>query len=298
LSVLEAPSISNVALELLVRSLVLPRTCVRVPGPEFSGPNGATITVRVRQPRIAQEQEAPGDPINYAPVNEVPVNVTLRHLYDATQLTDEDVTLSIEDFAQQVTAPQVAAIAIGAEDQVVAVMNALDTDVTVTDESDVEDAVLEARELLATNSAPLGGRWLAVSPQVATFMFRLDKFTRVDASGTASALRDAVIGRIYGFNVVESAGLTAGTALAYHESGILFANRAPVNPRGAANSSTSSEQGIALRQLFDFDVSHLTDVSAVSTFAGAAIVTEDGNTEENPGTDLRRVVKLGGVGSE
>lgn len=46
--ILTASSISSIALELLTRSLVLPRTVVRPPGAEFSGPNGATISVRVR----------------------------------------------------------------------------------------------------------------------------------------------------------------------------------------------------------------------------------------------------------
>ncbi|MCZ7526563.1 MAG: hypothetical protein M5U14_09410 [Acidimicrobiia bacterium] len=156
MAVLTAQSISSLALELLRRSLVLPRTVSRVPGAEFAGPNGATITVRVRQPRQSRVQETPGDPITYDAVNEASVPVTVRHLYDATRLSDEDLTLAIADFGRQVTAPQVASVALGAETELAAAMNALDSTIEVTSSSDVEDGVLAAREALTAEQCPAG----------------------------------------------------------------------------------------------------------------------------------------------
>ncbi|MCZ7526564.1 MAG: hypothetical protein M5U14_09415 [Acidimicrobiia bacterium] len=50
-----------------------------------------------------------------------------------------------------------------------------------------------------------------------------------------------------------------------------------------------SEDGIALRQVFAYDVGVLSDVSAIDTFAGASVVYEDG---ADPGLELSRVVKL------
>lgn len=289
MALITAQGISAVALELLSRSLVLPKTCATVAGGEFHGPGGATITVRVRQARTAREQATPGAPIDFDQVNETAVDVTLRHLYDATRITDEDLSLAVVDFAAQVTAPQVAAVAIGAEDQVAAVMNAITPDLALNiDGTDVEDMLLAAREMLGEAEAPAGNRWLACSPSVSTMLLKLDKFSRVDASGSPSALRDALVGRIYGFNVVESAALVAGSALAYHSSGLLFASRAPAMPSGASNAATLSQDGIGIRQVFDYDVATLSDVSAVSTFAGASLVLEDGTG----GSDRRRVVKL------
>lgn len=288
MAVLTAQSISSLALELLRRSLVLPRTVARVPGGEFSGPNGATITVRVRQSRQSRVQETPGAPISYDAINEVSVPVTVRHLYDATRLSDTDVSLGIADFGRQVTAPQVASVALGAETELAAAMNALDSTIEVTSSSDVADAVLAAREFLTAEQCPAGGRWLAVSPEFATLLLKVDKFTRVDQSGSPSALRDAVLGRLYGLIVVESAALNPGTALAYHESGIVWASRAPAIPRGSTNAATMNEDGIALRQVFAYDVGVLSDVSAIDTFAGASVVYEDGA----PGNVLSRVVKL------
>lgn len=273
---LTAKGIARTGIALLTRTLVLPMTATRIPGEEFAGSNGDTITVRVPQPSTARTQASAGGSITYDDISETPVDVTLAHLYHATKVTDESMSLELEAFAEQVTRNQVAAVATRAEDQLAGVMNTLVMDLSIASAgTDVEAIVLEAREMLGEADVPTGGRWLAVSPSVATFLLKLDKLSRVDAAGTASALRDAIIGRYYGFTVVESNGLTAGTAVAYHESGFVFANRTPVTPRGAADSATATEGGIGMRQIFQYDPDVLSDASVVSTFAGAALVDAD-----------------------
>lgn len=273
---LTAKGIARTGIALLTRTLVLPMTATRIPGEEFAGSNGDTITVRVPVPSTARTQASAGTAITYDDLDETPVDVSLAHLYHATKVTDESMSLELEAFAEQVTRNQVAAVATLAEDQLAGVMNTLVMDLSIASGgSDVETIVLEAREILGEADVPSGGRWLAVSPAVATFLLKLDKLSRVDAAGTASALRDAIIGKFYGFTVVESNGLTAGTAVAYHESGFVFANRTPVTPRGAADSATATEGGIGMRQIFQYDPDVLSDASVVSTFAGAALVDAD-----------------------
>jgi hypothetical protein len=276
MALLTAKRISRVAIGLLTRTLVLPMTVVRIPGEEFAGDNGDTITVRVPQPGSARTQDSPGAEITYDDIDEVPVDVTLSHLYHAKKITDEELSLEVVDFGAQITTVQTAAVATGGEDELASVMNALAAEGSVAaNGSDIEDTILEAREALGDEDVPTGDRWLAVSPAVATFMLKLDKFSRVDASGDDSALRDAILGRIYGFTVVESNALTAGTAVAYHRSGFVFANRTPVAPRGAADSATATEGGIGLRQIFQYDPDVLSDASVISTFAGASTVDSD-----------------------
>lgn len=271
---LEAAGIARVAIELLTRSLVLPMTVARVPGQDFSGPNGASITVRVPQPRSALQQETPGATITLSDIDETPVTLTVEHWYDGTAVTDEDLSLSIEDFGRQVTQPQAAAVATAGEDQLVDVMNGLTAETVTVDigGGNVEEVVLAARAQLSTADVPAGNRFLAVSPGFANYLLALDKFSRADATASTSALRDAVLGRIYGFTVVESNGLTAGTAVAYHSSGLVFASRAPVTPQGASSSATSQIAGVGLRQIFAYNPTILSDISVVSTFSGAALV--------------------------
>lgn len=270
---LTAKGISSVAIELLVRTMVLPMTVVRIPGDEFSGSNGDSITVRVPNPQQALEQATRGATITYDTLTELTADVTLKHLYNATRVTDEDMSLSIEQFAVQVTQNQVQAVATAAEDTLSLEFDNLTPNASIAnDGSDIKDRVLEARETLGKADVPAGERWLAVSPEVATFMLSIEEFSRFDAMGDATALREAMLGRIFGFNVVESNALAAGTAVAYHRTGFAFANRTPVMPRGANDSATANSQGVGLRQIFQYDPDVLSDASVVSTFAGATVV--------------------------
>jgi len=278
MALVSAQRISALMIPLLRRTLVLPNTVARPSGGEFAGDNGDTITVRVRQPRTANTQAAPGDDItaNIDAVSEVGVDVTVAHLYDAARVTDEELSLEVVDFGVQVTEPQVAAVAAGAEDELAAAMNAIVADDATLDASNVEDHILAAREALSAAEVPPGDRFAAVSPAAATLVLGIEKFVAVDQSGDANALREAIIGRKYGFTFVESPALTGGSEdqamVFYHRSGFAFANRAPVAPRGARESAAVSDSGLGLRQIFNFDTATLSDLSVVSTFAGASVV--------------------------
>ncbi|MCK9921608.1 hypothetical protein MXD61_06845 [Frankia sp. AgPm24] len=292
MAVLTAQGISEVAIELLTRTLVLPRTVTTIPGEEFSGSNGDTITVRVPQPGTAREQTAPGQTITYDDVTEIPVPVTVKHLYHAKRISDQEATLRLEDFARQVTRVQVSAVATGAEQLLANKMNDLPVDVGNIGVADVDDAVLEARTALGRADAPNGDRWAACSPEFAELVFKQETFSRADAAGDQTALREAIIGRWRGFMWVESNGIEPGTAVLYHQSGFVFANRVPVAPRGARESATTSAGGIGMRQIFQYAPDILSDSSVLSTFAGAAVVADN-----QAGTDIRRAFKLGLVGT-
>lgn len=279
---LTAQGIARVAIPLLSRALVLPRTFTMVPQTGYTGPNGETIGVRVRGPRTARTQSTPGASITYDDQNEFEVLVTLDHIYDALHITDEEATLELEDFALQVTEPQVRSVAVGAEARAYTAMNALAADASfaaTASAADTRTAIEAARETLSTNLVPPSDRWLAAAPDIITRLLGVDEFVRADAlgDGRSSALRDAMPGRILGFNVVEAPGLDAGTAVAYHSSGFVFASKQPAPPRSSsADSAGVSEQGVNIRQIFQYDPDVLSDASVLSTFAGCSAVYEDG----------------------
>jgi hypothetical protein len=289
---LTAKQISGLAVNLLTRKLVLPMTVQRVPGSEFSGPNGSTITVRVRQPRASREQSTPGADITFDSPDETAVSLTVAHLYSGDLLSDEDLTLNLEDFGRQILQPEVAAVATGGEDQLAGEMNGLDLDSTIefgaTPDPDAdEDVVLAAREQLTSDDIPLGRRWLAVSPDIATRLLKIEKFVKANEAGSDSALRDAVIGRAYGFNVVESNAIDAGTAVAYEESGFVWVSRPPVSP-ASVDSATSTVAGVSLRAIRQYIPTKLSEASVVSTFSGAAAVHED-----ESGAEFVRAIRIG-----
>jgi hypothetical protein len=292
-ALLTAEGIARIAIPLLKRSLVLVNTVTMAPAAGFTGPNGETIQVRVRTPRSARTQSSRGAAITYDDQTEVSVGVTLAHLYDAYHITDEEATLDLEDFALQITEPQVASVATAAEDALADVMNALSADLSfaaTATSADTDATILAAREALGEADVPAGGRFLAVSPSVATRFLSVDKFVKVNEAGGDSALRQAIIGSLYGFTVLESNGLTTDTAVAYHRSGFVFASKKPADPKGAVSSAAVSQDGINMRQIFQYDPDVLSDASVLSTFAGASAVYED--ADDSTPADSYRWVKM------
>lgn len=296
MAVLTAQGIARLAIPLLTRSIVLPRTVTLAPVSGFTPPNGETITVRVRTPRSARTQSSAGASITYDDQNEVGVDVALTHLYDAYHVTDEDMSLSIEDFGAQITAPQVASIATGAEDEIATAMNDLTLDGTIEfaateDADDTKAVILAARQQLTENLVPLGDRWCAVSPSIATRVLNVPDFTKVNESGADGALRDAIIGRVFGFTFVETPGLDDDTAVFYHRSGFVMANKKPADPRGAVESFALSADGFNIRQIFQYDPDVLSDASVLSTFAGASVVHE--SVDSSSVEEVTRAIAVG-----
>ena len=274
-SFVTAGRVSALAIPLLSRQLVLPMTVARISGGEYAGDNGDTVTVRVPVPGAARNRSDDNGGITYDDISEASVTVQLEHLYHATRVSDEELSLELVDFATQVTAIQVDAVARGAEDTLATVMNDVVADDGDVDPLELEEAILEARESLTKNDVPAGDRYIAHGPEVTTALLAIDKFVRVNESGDDGALRDATVGRLYGFTFVESNALDANSAVAYHRTGFAMANRAPVAPRGANDTATATAGGLSLRQIFQYASDVLSDASVLSTFAGSNVVDAD-----------------------
>lgn len=287
----QAGPISQIAAPLLARSLVLPMTVTRQSRTDFQGPSGATVNVRVPQPGTGEEQAAGGGNLTAEEIVEVSVAVTVALQQFLVNLDEYQLNLEIEDFARQVTAIQVEAIARRSEAKVAAVMNALTADIefaATAAAADTKATVLAAREALSEADAPAGGRYLACSPSIVSRLLQVDEFVRADASGATTALRQADVGSLYGLRVVESNSLDQDEAVAYHSSGFVFATFPPMNPEGATSSAVANYQGIAVRSLFQYNPANATEQALVSAFAGAAAVTDGPDNSTTP-----RFVKLG-----
>ena len=82
---------------------------------------------------------------------------------------------------------------------------------------------------------PQQGRFAVVPPWYHALLLGSDTFVRVDASGTAEALRDGVVGRAFGFNVALSNNIAAAagtdavvddyTVVAGHPSAVTYAEQ-------------------------------------------------------------------------
>jgi hypothetical protein len=322
---LKATVIGKAMIALLRRELVVARTVWTdaVTAVEWEGAFGDTVTVRVPARRTARTRVLrAGTPITNDDSNEYGVPVTLdTDVYNGANITDEQLTLDIVDFAAQVLKPQITAVAEGVEDAIAAQIAGAtyESDHTIDADSfqtggvnDWYKSANRARRILNDSNVPKSNRFLLVGSAVEEEILNNDKFIRFDSVGASAedALREATLGRIAGFTVVQSNGIPDTDAYAYHRSAFILATKAPAVPRGAAFaqgiSLSQGEQmgaqsgldGINARWLMDYDYTNTTDRSLVDTYIGTAVVTDPEDVAD-PDSDmiLERAVRISGGGT-
>ena len=284
-TILTAATIARASLGLLLRDIVLPGTVNRDAESDFSGQVGQTVNIRIpasfSSHVYTQTLRAAGTPITVDDITEGSIPVVLdQTIYVAAAASDEELTFSIVDFGKQVLDPQVAAVAIGMENILAAAMNAIAagtitySKATVKSGGSAIDAVLAARAELTAAKVPAGGRYLAVSPEVETALLQSPDLVRFDGSGDSpnQALREATVGRLFGFTVVSSPAITTKTAIAYHQDAFAFVTRAPIVPAGVVFGQSATYAGLGMRYIRDYDSLFLRDRSIVSSLAGAKLL--------------------------
>jgi len=268
--------ISGLAIEILSRQLALPATVARQSFTDFQGGGGDTMTVRVRNKLAARKRAtaAGSAAITRDTITETGVDVTLSEVYSAVPVSNFEWELELQSFGQQVLQPQMAGISEAAEDELLAVMNALAADASFTltaSADDTEDKLIAASEALDTADVPLSGRYLAISPAIKSRMLKVPNFVRADGIGNGTAIERATFGDILGFTVVVSNGLTAGTAVAYHRSSFAFAAGSRSVP-DSVDGSVGSISDLSLLWMRQWNPDTLNTESVGQLFAGAAAV--------------------------
>lgn len=278
--------INRTALKLLEREIVLPRLVWSYPSADFTGAYNDTVTLRL--PAVLSSNDytwrgSRGSEIEVDDLTETSVPIALsKDIYSAVAITDEQLTLDIVDFAEQVLSPQVKAVARGLEDLIATTMDAATygTSLNFTDSSDsMWSTLVAARKALNNANVPREGRVLVVGSDIEAEMLEDPKFNRVDSAGDSatSALREATIQRLAGFTIVGSNAIDPEVAYAFHPTAFALANIAPQVPDGATYGSRMSDYGVALRWIRDYEATKLRDRSVVSTFAGCTSVADDGS---------------------
>ena len=287
--------VNRTALKLLERSIVLPRVVWNYADAEFRGAKSDTVTLRL--PAVLDSNDYTfrnnrSSPIDVDDLTETSVPVVLdKDIYSAVAVTDEQLTLDVIDFAEQVLSPQVAAVARGLEDLIATTMSGATYGDEITfqnSDDELWDTLIEARKILNDNNVDRMGRVLVVGSAVEAEMLKDDKFNRVDSAGdgiATSALREATIARLAGFTIVGSNAIGENEAYAFHPTAFAFVNVAPVVPDGVTYGSRMADNGLAMRWIRDYDALYLRDRSVVSSFAGCTSVEDDG-------TNNVRAVKL------
>lgn len=280
----EKPSLLvDIGLRQLQRKIVLPALIWTNPIANFGGSSSDTINVRIPAILASRSRTFRGTggarTVTSDDLIESVVPVTLDDIiYSYVDLTDEQLTLDVQSFSEQVLLPQASAVAYGIENYVATnLFNAASYETTqFTDPTDTYPSILDARQFLNDRNVPDDGRTLVVGATFETALLKDKQLRHFDYSGDASneALRMASVMNIAGLNVIRSNALATDEAYLFHRTAFILTNAGPVKPASVQNGASMALQGLAARWFTDYSFSTLSDRSLLDTYVGHAIVTE------------------------
>jgi hypothetical protein len=242
------------------------------------GKGGAPVSVKIPTTLIARSR-AIDDITTSIVLDEIveqreTINLARVHDYSAVALSEADLTLNLENFSAQVLAPQADAIVDGLEHKVAtALLGVPEFDLGVAfDPANPVPYFTRIRKHLRDNGVASEGLQVIAGTEVYAALLDAEAITDVSQSGSTAALREAGVGRIRGFQIVESTRVPENEILAFHRDAVTLVTRAPVVPQGAAFGAAVRAGGFSLRYLRDYDAMHTVDRSIVSTFSGVGIL--------------------------
>lgn len=281
---------ASTALGILERIVKIPSMVDVRNGSEFKGAKDDTVNIKIAARGIARRKllRATGSDriIQTDDLAESKISIKLTdHVYFATDTTDENFSLDIADFAQQVLVPSVRAVAVELEDIVYEQIQ----DATYVDglnvvewgaADDVWGVLVDGRQILNRAFVPDTGRFLLVgSAAEARILKDVDIKPGPNPTGLgAGTLASAALGTIAGWTIVPSSLVGDDEAYGFVKSAFVLANVAPPLPDGAAFARSIGSEGFELRWLKDYDSTILSDRSIVDSWVGTASV-EDGKVD-------------------
>jgi hypothetical protein len=294
-----APIIVKTALGLLRQDNILASLVYRDADDAFAGRQGDTVNVK--RPSVLSATDIgfrnAARTVTGSDLKESSFPVKLdQYPVSAVDLTDEEMSLDVEDFNAQVVQPQVRAMSDFFEIQLALRMvsdTATGALVAAANGSDALAKITHARTLLNTANVSRANRVLLVGSAVEETLLGLAILTEAQSAGTTDALREAILGRLRGFTVVASNSIDPTTAIAMHPTAFALVTRAPVIPDGVSFGATASYDGIAMRWVKDYDANKLTDRSVLGTFCGITAVKDPVDITDPAGTQsMQRAVQI------
>lgn len=204
--------------------------------------------------------------------------VTLEdQIYKAIRVPDDFNTFTLKDANAQVYIPMAKSVVDGLAAPLVTQMSAIANDAdtpiedVAADGGNILKVLIQANQVLNQRKIPREGRTLAVGTEVEAAILGLPQLQKVNESGdSGDLLRNASIGRLFGFNIIVAPELPSNFAVAYHKDAFAFITRPSRQPEGAAWSAVASQDGFALRLLRHYNPLQLEDQVVMDTFYGAA----------------------------
>ena len=277
--------IVGVAAGLVEPKLTLAKLVTREGFDAFAGAEGDTLTYRVPgilPYRRMDFRDARVNPIKFDIYKEGKTTVTWGgYIYNGTRLTDEQAQFDLAGWAGLLK-PQSAAVAAGINQAACDLITSAPYEVTIAGiGSDaahgVKKAFNEARKVLNRFGVPQDGRIALVGTDVEQVMLDDDKLTLAQNVGdvrAGTALADAMIGRLSGFQVVVDNTVDAGEIYFMVPTGFVQLLGAPLVPQSNPFGGGINVDGLALRWLRDYDMDFRTDRSLIDAWEGHNFVKD------------------------
>ena len=272
---------ARATLAALRHQTLLPRTVRQDFSNEFVAGRGQTVNVlgpvsAGKANVYTKAQRDAREAIQFNELDQQWFPVTLEdQVYNAIRLPDDFATFTLTNLTTQVLRPQAESVvdelAAPLVDEMVAIGN--DTEDAVPelaqDGSNFAAVLIGLRKVLNKRKVPSAGRKVAVGANAEAALLSNDQLQKVNESGSADVLRNATIGRLFGFDIIADPTLPENFIIAYHTDAFAHVTRPSRQPDGAAKSATVAEGGYALRWIQHYNPLQLEDQSVVDTFYGA-----------------------------
>lgn len=277
------------ALASLEKNSILPMAFTRLDGSAFRGARDDKLTVwRTGGITRARDYEwrTRTNPIVLDRIARTETTISMNdHIYNAIPITDEELSLDVRNFVEEVLSPQMEAVTLRAEGKVYKALTTDNgfkrTDLEVNGGERVLTELLKVKSVLDAQGTPKGNRRLIVGSEFANWIRASDDLLRYDPAQATTVFRQSTLGRVADFEILESTMIEDNSFYAVHKSALVFANMAPATPDGATYASRQSYNGWSVRVLKDYDPNFLRDRSIVSMFGGTAPVLDELEMEKD-----------------
>lgn len=275
--------IADAAIATLYENAVMAGLVNRDYDEEFVQNVGDTITIRKPATFVANDfVRATGIVIQDA--TEQSTTLTLDKFKDVSfSATSEQLSLEIDDFAEQLLNPAMEAIwqqidvdILSLRGDVTAEVGQAGTNGTYA--NDVARVVIDAGRVLNEAKVPMSQRRVVTGPQTMAGWLGDTLISTADESGSTLGLREASIGRLFGMDTymdqhidvpaVVSGSSTTEVGVAFHRDAFTVAFRPLVLPRGAQNAVVRNYKGFGLRVVMDYDITKKQDVVSIDCLYG------------------------------
>lgn len=270
--------IANEALDNLYEQLTVSRLVWRDFDSDFNGKVGDTINIRTPATFSVNEFARPAG-ITVQDATETSQTLQLDTVPDVSWVvTSEELSLEVSDFSEQFIRPATQAIAEYLDNKVVdALAGAVSglTDYANAGTNDPTD-IVELGTQLNIAKVPMSERHVIAPPATTGAWLKDPLLHQANTSGDTQGLRDASIGRLFGFDtwMTTHYGTAGQHATAFHKTAATLAIRVPSAPNGVAPNQVgmASAGGIGLRVIQAYDIDQKQDVVSIDLLCGVKVL--------------------------